>query len=124
MIGLYPELLPSDYRRQLHYPNPVPSLSGPELEKAHLALIDYLTQVRIRPPPENGRVTPPSDIPTSLLQKRSHLVKQLNDSDPSTTSPLMEGTPTIKSRKKLLQIIDTTLLKCYLHVRDTSLVHS
>uniref|UniRef100_A0A3B4XF50 VPS39 subunit of HOPS complex n=1 Tax=Seriola lalandi dorsalis TaxID=1841481 RepID=A0A3B4XF50_SERLL len=49
------------------------------------------------------------------VQKRSHLVKQLNDSDPSTTSPLMEGTPTIKSRKKLLQIIDTTLLKCYLH---------
>lgn len=26
----------------------------------------------------------------------------------------MEGTPTIKSKKKLLQIIDTTLLKCYL----------
>ncbi|XP_056333170.1 vam6/Vps39-like protein [Danio aesculapii] len=92
VIGLYPDLLPSDYRKQLHYPNPLPPLSGAELEKAHLALIDYLTQ------------------------KRSHLVKQLNDSDPSTTSPLMEGTPTIKSRKKLLQIIDTTLLKCYLHV--------
>uniref|UniRef100_A0A674CP33 VPS39 subunit of HOPS complex n=1 Tax=Salmo trutta TaxID=8032 RepID=A0A674CP33_SALTR len=91
VIGLYPDLLPTDYRKQLHYPNPLPSLSGAELEKAHLALIDYLTQ------------------------KRSHLVKQLNDSDPSTTSPLMEGTPTIKSRKKLLQIIDTTLLKCYLH---------
>uniref|UniRef100_A0A7N8XH43 VPS39 subunit of HOPS complex n=1 Tax=Mastacembelus armatus TaxID=205130 RepID=A0A7N8XH43_9TELE len=92
VIGLYPDLLPSDYRKQLHYPNPLPTLSGAELEKAHLALIDYLTQ------------------------KRSHLVKQLNDSDPSTTSPLMEGTPTIKSRKKLLQIIDTTLLKCYLHL--------
>uniref|UniRef100_A0A8C5AMT4 CNH domain-containing protein n=1 Tax=Gadus morhua TaxID=8049 RepID=A0A8C5AMT4_GADMO len=91
VIGLYPDLLPSDYRKQLHYPNPLPTLSGAELEKAHLALIDYLTQ------------------------KRSHLVKQLNDSDPSTPSPLMEGTPTIKSRKKLLQIIDTTLLKCYLH---------
>uniref|UniRef100_A0A8C1SRQ7 VPS39 subunit of HOPS complex n=1 Tax=Cyprinus carpio TaxID=7962 RepID=A0A8C1SRQ7_CYPCA len=91
VIGLYPDLLPTDYRKQLHYPNPLPALSGAELEKAHLALIDYLTQ------------------------KRSHLVKQLNDSDPSTTSPLMEGTPTIKSRKKLLQIIDTTLLKCYLH---------
>uniref|UniRef100_A0A6Q2YXA1 CNH domain-containing protein n=1 Tax=Esox lucius TaxID=8010 RepID=A0A6Q2YXA1_ESOLU len=91
VIGLYPDLLPSDYRKQLHYPNPLPALSGAELEKAHLALIDYLTQ------------------------KRSHLVKQLNDSDPSTPSPLMEGTPTIKSRKKLLQIIDTTLLKCYLH---------
>lgn len=91
VIGLYPDLLPSDYRKQLHYPNPLPMLSGAELEKAHLALIDYLTQ------------------------KRSHLVKQLNDTDPFTTSPLMEGTPTIKSRKKLLQIIDTTLLKCYLH---------
>uniref|UniRef100_A0A8K9X5R3 CNH domain-containing protein n=1 Tax=Oncorhynchus mykiss TaxID=8022 RepID=A0A8K9X5R3_ONCMY len=91
VIGLYPDLLPADYRKQLHYPNPLPSLSGAELEKAHLALIDYLTQ------------------------KRSHLVKQLNDSEPSTPSPLMEGTPTIKSRKKLLQIIDTTLLKCYLH---------
>uniref|UniRef100_A0A8C7NQ21 CNH domain-containing protein n=1 Tax=Oncorhynchus mykiss TaxID=8022 RepID=A0A8C7NQ21_ONCMY len=94
VIGLYPDLLPADYRKQLHYPNPLPSLSGAELEKAHLALIDYLTQ------------------------KRSHLVKQLNDSEPSTPSPLMEGTPTIKSRKKLLQIIDTTLLKCYLHVHQ------
>ncbi|TRZ04357.1 hypothetical protein DNTS_015169 [Danionella cerebrum] len=91
VIGLYPDLLPSEYRKHLHYPNPLPPLSGAELEKAHLALIDYLTQ------------------------KRSHLVKHLNDLDPSTTSPLMEGTPTIKSRKKLLQIIDTTLLKCYLH---------
>uniref|UniRef100_A0A8C1H2J6 VPS39 subunit of HOPS complex n=1 Tax=Cyprinus carpio carpio TaxID=630221 RepID=A0A8C1H2J6_CYPCA len=91
VIGLYPDLLPSDYRKQLHYPNPLPTLSGAELEKAHLALIDY------------------------LAQKRSHLVKQLNDPDPFATSPLMEGTPTIKSRKKLLQIIDTTLLKCYLH---------
>uniref|UniRef100_A0A8C6TFQ3 VPS39 subunit of HOPS complex n=1 Tax=Neogobius melanostomus TaxID=47308 RepID=A0A8C6TFQ3_9GOBI len=82
VIGLYPDLLPADYRKQLHYPNPLPTLSGAELEKAHLALIEY------------------------LIQKRSHLVKQLND-----------GTPTIRSRKKLLQIIDTTLLKCYLHVR-------
>ncbi|KAM4664640.1 vam6/Vps39-like protein isoform 2-T2 [Discoglossus pictus] len=92
VIGMYPDLLPSDYKKQLHYPNPVPTLSGAELEKANLALIDYLTQ------------------------KRSHLVKKLNDTDyHSTTSPLMEGTPIIKSKKKLLQIIDTSLLKCYLH---------
>lgn len=45
VIGLYPDLLPSDYRKQLHYPNPLPTLSGVELERAHLALIDYLTQV-------------------------------------------------------------------------------
>lgn len=55
-------------------------------------------------------------------QKRSQLVKKLNDSDhQSSTSPLMEGTPTIKSKKKLLQIIDTTLLKCYLHVSCRSM---
>lgn len=55
------------------------------------------------------------------LQKRSQLVKKLNDADhQSSTSPLMEGTPTIKSKKKLLQIIDTTLLKCYLHVSSLS----
>ena len=45
VIGLYPDLLPSDYRKQLHYPAVLPTLSGAELEKAHLALIDYLTQV-------------------------------------------------------------------------------
>jgi hypothetical protein len=44
-MGLYPDLLPTDYRKQLQYPNPLPVLSGAELEKAHLALIDYLTQV-------------------------------------------------------------------------------
>ncbi|KAG2457493.1 VPS39 protein, partial [Polypterus senegalus] len=47
VIGLYPDLLPSDYRKQLHYPNPLPSLSGAELERAHLALIDYLTQTNV-----------------------------------------------------------------------------
>ncbi|XP_043929951.1 vam6/Vps39-like protein isoform X1 [Protopterus annectens] len=94
VIGMYPDLLPSDYRKQIQYPNPVPELSGAELERALLALIDYLTQ------------------------KRSHLVKHLHDTETATmfiTSPLVEGTPTIKSKKKLLQIIDTTLLKCYLH---------
>ncbi|KAM8921627.1 vam6/Vps39-like protein [Pelodytes ibericus] len=92
VIGLYPDLLPSDYKKQLQYPSPVPGLAAADVQKANSALIDYLTQ------------------------KRSHLVKKLNDSDyHSTTSPLMEGTPTIKSKKKLLQIIDTTLLKCYLH---------
>lgn len=47
VMGLYPDLLPTDYRKQLQYPNPLPSLSGAELEKAHLALIDYLTQVGV-----------------------------------------------------------------------------
>lgn len=58
VMGLYPDLLPTDYRKQLQYPNPLPTLSGAELEKAHLALIDYLTQV--------GVWEPQSPIPASL----------------------------------------------------------
>lgn len=121
VIGLYPDLLPLDYRRQLHYPNPLPALSGAELERAHLALIDYLTQVcACLSEPRRCDFLKWRGANTLFgvsSQKRSRLVKHLNDSDPSTTSPLMEGTPTIKSHRKLLQIIDTTLLQCYLHVR-------
>ncbi|XP_078466273.1 vam6/Vps39-like protein [Lampetra fluviatilis] len=90
VIGLYPDLLPADYKKQLLYPSEPPQLSGVELEKGVMALIDYLTQ------------------------KRNHLVKHLNDADGGVVAPIMNGVQTIKSRKKLLQIIDTTLLKCYL----------
>uniref|UniRef100_A0A8C5RA41 VPS39 subunit of HOPS complex n=1 Tax=Leptobrachium leishanense TaxID=445787 RepID=A0A8C5RA41_9ANUR len=91
VIGLFAELLPMEYKKQIQYPSPLPVLIGPEVEQSNLALIDYLTQ------------------------KRSNLVKKLHESDYySTTAPIMEGTPTIKSKSKLLQIIDTTLLKCYL----------
>lgn len=137
VIGLYPDLLPADYRKQLHYPNPLPTLSGAELEKAHLALIEYLIQVGLCFC-ANEIIVSKCDEETQRFftyfssylysyfgqQKRSHLVKQLNDADPFTTSPLMEGTPTIRSRKKLLQIIDTTLLKCYLHVKTKHYFHN
>lgn len=123
VIGLYPDLLPSDYRRQLQYPNPLPALSGAELERAHLALIDYLTQVCACLTEPCGCDFKWCNANTLFFffsamscQKRSRLVKHLNDSNPSTTSPLVEGIPTIKSHRKLLQIIDTTLLQCYLHV--------
>lgn len=46
VIGLYPNLLPQEYRNQLSYPEKPPDLEGGELEKALLALQDYLTQVR------------------------------------------------------------------------------
>ncbi|XP_063296277.1 vam6/Vps39-like protein [Pelobates fuscus] len=93
VIGLFADLLPFEYKKQIQYPSPLPVLAAPELETANLALIDYLTQ------------------------KRNHLVKKPYDSENDslcTTTPIMEGTPTIKSASKLLQIIDTTLLKCYL----------
>ena len=48
MIGLYPNLLPQDFRNQLEYPDRLPELEGGELEKGLLALIEFLTEVRRR----------------------------------------------------------------------------
>jgi len=45
VIGLYPNLLPEDFRKQLDYPDALPDLDGTELERGILSLIDYLTQV-------------------------------------------------------------------------------
>ena len=45
MIGLYPNLLPQDFRRQLDYPEKLPDLEGSDLEKGLMALIDYLKDV-------------------------------------------------------------------------------
>ncbi|XP_023931071.1 vam6/Vps39-like protein [Lingula anatina] len=96
VIGLYPNLLPSEFRNKLSYPDKTPDLSGGELEKGILALIEYLTQ------------------------RRNELQKDLSVSKEKelVSSAIVEGSTTIKSRKQLGQIIDTTLLKCYLLTND------
>lgn len=50
VIGLFPDLLPSEFRKQLEYvyPAPPPPLTPGELEKGCVALVEYLTQVRTR----------------------------------------------------------------------------
>ena len=45
VIGLYPNLLPEDFRKQLDYPDALPDLEGAELERGIMSLIDYLTEV-------------------------------------------------------------------------------
>ncbi|XP_060077097.1 vam6/Vps39-like protein [Ylistrum balloti] len=92
VIGLYPNLLPSEYRSQLEYPNRPPELEGGDLEKGLLALQDYLTQ------------------------KRVDVCKDINKE--VQTTAIKEGNKTIKSKRQLSQIIDTTLLKCYLQTND------
>ncbi|XP_005090680.1 vam6/Vps39-like protein [Aplysia californica] len=92
VIGLYPNLLPQDFRNKLEYPAKVPDLTDTECEKGYLGLIEYLTQ------------------------KRNELLKDI-DKEMSTTA-IVEGNKTINSRKQLSQIIDTTLLKCYLQTND------
>jgi hypothetical protein len=106
VIGLYPNLLPQEYRNELEYPDRVPELEGIDLENGYLALIEYLTHV--------------SHLIESLLflnlyfQQRNELSKDMiND---LVSSAIVEGTATITSKKQLSQIIDTSLLKCYIHV--------
>ena len=45
MIGLYPNLLPPEFKKKLEYPEPLPNLEGSDLEKGLLALTDYLNDV-------------------------------------------------------------------------------
>lgn len=88
VIGLFPDLLPEDYRNSLSYPDQVPDLRDADLEAGLYALVDYLVQVRCK-----------------LLSDGQH--------EPTLTG-IVQGSKTVKSKKQLLQIIDTTMLKCYL----------
>ncbi|CAK8694992.1 unnamed protein product [Clavelina lepadiformis] len=92
VIGLYPDLLPGDYRQNLKYPSAIPAMAGPELEKAMLSLIEYLTQKRNETMAISGSIV---DL-----------------------YPIVEGNVTVRSKRQLLQIIDTTLLKCYIKTND------
>lgn len=90
VIGLYPNLLPQDFRKQLEYPEKLPDLEGSDLEKGLMALIDY------------------------LKDKRREIVKDKLE----PTTAIKEGNKVVDNKDQLGQIIDTTLLKCYLQTND------
>lgn len=46
VIGLFPNLLPEEFRSSLDYPDTLPNLQGTELENGLLALTDYLVEVK------------------------------------------------------------------------------
>lgn len=93
VIGLYHDLFPSEFRNKLSYPDKLPMLKGQDLDQGYSALVEYLTNVRHK------------------LQGSS--LKNINP------LALNEGCMTVKSKRQLMQIIDTTLLKCYLKVNDS-----
>ncbi|XP_071963059.1 vam6/Vps39-like protein [Antedon mediterranea] len=93
VIGLYPDLLPNDYRSKLEYPSRPPTLIGQELEKGLTALIEYLTQ------------------------KRQDLMKA-GPKEQTQSTTIVDGTTKVIPRKQMSQIVDTTLLKCYLMTND------
>ena len=86
VIGLFPDLLPEEFRSKLEYPTKPPELVGADLESGLFCLIDYLLEVRRN---------------TSKM------------SDTSATD-----STTAAKNNQLKNIIDTTLLKCYLQTND------
>ncbi|KAG8183005.1 hypothetical protein JTE90_017093 [Oedothorax gibbosus] len=94
VIGLFPNLLPEEFRSSLEYPDRLPNLQGTELENGLVALTDYLVEVRHR------------------------LNSDSTGNVPSMTAIMESSKTKVRSKKQLLQIIDTTLLKCYLQTND------
>ncbi|EFX65321.1 hypothetical protein DAPPUDRAFT_219389 [Daphnia pulex] len=90
VIGLFPDLLPVEFRKKVEYPEAVPVLQGRDLDLAVLALIKYLTEVR----------------------------NDLMSQNVKTGTNIMDVGSSLKLRRQLLEIVDTTLLKCYLLTND------
>ena len=93
VVGLFSGLLPAERQEMLEYPDTPPVLQGREMENGLLALIEYLTQVR-------------------------HKLKDSSSPATLTSQAMVEGVIVISKRSQALQIIDTTLLKCYLQTND------
>ena len=48
VIGLFPDLLPPEFRNKLEYPGAIPELTGIDLENGLTALIQFLVIVILR----------------------------------------------------------------------------
>lgn len=88
LIAFFPGLLPDGYRTRLNLDDYYQNFEPKELEDGVAGLIDY------------------------LQYKRSEFLK--TDDLNLLLEPLIDGRPVIKKKISLLEIIDTTLLKCYL----------
>ena len=90
VIGLVPGMLPGELEDKLRYPDERPRLNGND---HYYDLITYLTEVRHKLRPDS--------VPHKLEPK-----------------PIVEGVPMVTSKKIVLEMIDTTLLKCYLKTNE------
>nr|XP_023015227.1 vam6/Vps39-like protein isoform X1 [Leptinotarsa decemlineata] len=94
VIRLFPDLLPQQ-QQVSEIPDPVRDMTDNELETSRLALIDYLIEMRRR-------------LQSSDVQVQANVNARGNLNERVAS----------KSTNQLLQIIDTTLLKCYLQTND------
>lgn len=102
VIGLFPNLLPDEFRKKLEYPTPPPLLTPSETEKGCLALVEYLTQKR------NDLIKSMEKTDVPFKGKKNVATEELSEDEKKAHLNALH-------RK---QIIDTTLLKCYLQTND------
>jgi len=93
VIGLFKTLLPPEFQAKLRYPDDLPELQGTSLKNGLEELIRFL-----------------------LTAKKK--IQNVSDSEGLSPVPIVEGVTVISKRKIILEIIDTTLLKCYLETND------
>ena len=94
VIGLFKNLLPPEFQSKLKYPDDLPDLQGTSLKNGLEELILFLTKVKF----------------DKILKSP--------DKESLTPLPIVEGVMVIKTKKAILEIIDTNLLKCYLETND------
>lgn len=95
VIRLFPDLAPSTNTHEVSEPtSSLPKLQDHDLEKGLRALIVFLTEVRHK-----------------LMAKDKELSKEKNGVNGEKNSYVV-------ATEQLLKIIDTTLLKCYLQVKE------
>lgn len=111
VIGLYPELLPEEFRARLAYPSRLPLFEGALLERGLLALVDYLLEVRRKIK---------DDLKTLESAVSSTTAAGGANRKPSLSSQRSKHLPSLSYTDllRLQSIIDTSLLKCYLHTND------
>ncbi|CAG7719932.1 unnamed protein product [Allacma fusca] len=95
VIGLFPNLLPPEYQQKMVYSGKLPELEGSDLEKGLAALQVFLTHMRVT------------------------FVRNNTNQTVTDSASMVEGAAPMVNKRKVLQIIDTTLLKCYLKTNES-----
>ncbi|KRX59870.1 Vam6/Vps39-like protein [Trichinella sp. T9] len=104
VIGLFPDLLPEEIRKTITYPGNLPTdLPNSDMQAGISALTAYLSEIRTN-------IARNLDMQNKL--KRGLATQVGDDAFKPTTNE------EIKQMKNLLEIVDTTLLQCYLVNND------
>ena len=107
IIALLPGLLPDSYRSKLNFDEFYPQLNAKEQEDAIASLIDYL---------QFKRAEFLKQIEATTTNSNSNAAAASNNA--FQLVPLIDGRPVLRTKSQILQIIDTTLLKCYLKSKE------